>query len=155
MSLAVVWFVYPLALALAQAPQAAPAPASEAFTHAEKTRLDGEPDIEDRVKLYEAVSTRHLRSVQALVKEEAFDKLPAELKAWSDAVEASRDDIEKHISRKKKSRALIRYEIHLRKAIAELGELKYKVSEAADSLEAAIAKAEDARKRFVSILFPS
>src|SRR5262245_53561869 len=154
MSLSVLWLLSPLAVVLQAAP-AAPTQSNEAFTHAEKVRLDSDGDIEDRVKIYESVSTRHLRSMQALVKEES-DKIPAGLEAWAAAIETSREDIEKHISRNKKSRALIRYEIHLRKAITELNEIKFKrPAEASEAFEKWNVKAEEVRRRFVSILFPS
>jgi hypothetical protein len=132
-------------------------PASpDTLTPSERAKLEGETDIEARVRLYEAVSTRHLRAVEEHVKTEEFEKLPPQLQAWADVISASRVDAEKHISRKKKSRALIRYEIHLRKAIGDVRALKFKLpTEIEAVLLSWIEKAEEARTKFVEILFPS
>lgn len=83
-----------------------------------------------------------------------FDKLAVALNAWSELLSLSARDIEKAVDRKKKSRALIRYEIHLRGAAGEVRDLKYRLPEEhQDLIDTWVNRAEEVRKQLVEILF--
>jgi hypothetical protein len=69
-------------------------------------------------------------------------------------LESSLEDVKGSTARKDKSRALIRYEIHLRKAIGNVQELKHKASaDQFDDLEAWLTRAEEIHRKFVDMLF--
>lgn len=126
----------------------------DVLTAAERQKLGGSRKIDDRVKVYEAASMRHLQTARALAKSQDFSRLSEHLRFWGDLISVSRDDVDKNINRKKKSRALIRYEIHLRKAIGEMSKLMLTFPADEDqNWESWMEKAEAARKRFVEILF--
>jgi hypothetical protein len=124
------------------------------LTPAERQKLGSSSKIDGRVKVYEVASKRHLQGAHTLAKSEEFARLGTHFQLWGDLISTSMDDIEKNIGRKKKSHALIRYEIHLRKAIEEMNKLKLTIPTDEDQhQESWMEKAEAARKRFVEILF--
>ena len=89
----------------------------------------------------------------ALQKQE-FEVVDDGLNAWIKVLSASLEDIEMNVNRKKMSRALIRYEIQLRKAFGDLQDLKYKTPvEEQEKIEKWLGRAEGIRDSFLSILF--
>ena len=136
-------------------PLAATSLAQEFFTATEKSALEKERKVDNRIKVYEAVSTRLYRSMQGRVREHDFAALEGDLETWVKLLSASLEDIEENVSRKKKPRALIRFEIHLRRTILDAKSLKFKLPhERQDQFDFWLERAEEARKKIVAILFP-
>ncbi len=121
---------------------------------AEKLRLQTETKLDNRIKMYEAASTRCESIVQYALSTPTPPSITPTLNGWMQLLEASLKDIEQSADRKNKSKALIRYEIQLRKAISELQDFKMKGSyEQLQEIDAWTEKAENIRKKFVDILF--
>jgi hypothetical protein len=121
---------------------------------AEKERLRAAPKLDDRIKIYNAGLGRCRKSADAAIARQDSAALTKALADWMVLLEHSLQDIEATADRRKKSKALIRYEIQLRKALADLDESKLKLTyEQMEELEAWLDKAEKIRKRFVDILF--
>jgi hypothetical protein len=121
---------------------------------AEKQRLRGAEKLDDRIKIYQAALGRCRSSVQGAIAKQDSTALSDTLSDWMILLEHSLQDVEATADRKKKSKALIRYEIQLRKALDDLDESKLKVNyEQMEELGTWLGRAERIRKRFVDILF--
>ena len=138
-----------------QASSAPPAPgALESLTATEKGQLEREPNVDNRIRVYEAANLRFQKQVEGEFQNDEFDRIPPQLGAWTEMLETSRKDVEANANRKKKSRAVIRYEIQLRKTISEVKNLALKAT--ADHqkyLEDWLNSAERVRKSLVDVLF--
>ncbi len=146
-----------LLLALGFGLQAAnPSPASgDGLTSAEKDQLQKEQKIDNRIKIYEAASTRLFKTLEAQVLKDEFQSVPGTLKEWTSLLDLASKDIDSNASRKKKSKALIRYEIQLRKSLADVQGFKIRAPvDQQDEFDAFLSHAEEIRKKFVDILFP-
>ena len=76
------------------------------------------------------------------------------LHCWKDRLTASLKDIEAKVNRKKKSGALIDYEIQLRKSIFYVSDVRLKAPYTQqDGFDSWIAEAELVHQKFVDILF--
>ena len=129
---------------------------SEPLTAAEKNQLEREPNVEDRIRVYEAASSRIYGSIRNLILRQQFEDVGAEMSSWLDLLSEAQQDIEQNISRKKKSKNLIRFEIHLRKAIGDLKERKLQVpADQQEDFESWLTRLDHVRKKFVDILFGS
>lgn len=146
-----------LAASLLQQPGSTPPAGTggrDPFSPQERTRLRREQKIDGRIKLYDAASQRLLKSVSTSVKEEKLEGLATTLDDWSMILAEALKDIEASVQPGKKPKPLIRFEIQLRKAIADVEELKTTTGvEAFDILNSWINHAEQVRSRFVDILF--
>ena len=126
------------------------------LTPAERVKFENSSKVDDRIKIYESASKRLLGSAKALAEAQELTKIKDLLLSWSNLISASKEDIEKNINRKKKSRARILYEIHLRKAVGEVNNLRLAYPAVDDQYwQFWLDKAESARKSFVGILFNS
>ncbi len=120
----------------------------------EKAQLEKEEKIDNRIKIYEGASTRWHGAIRRGVSTNDYNGIPEIMKAWTSLLTASLKDIDEHMQRKKKSRALIQYEIQLRKEITEMQDFKLKAPlELQEDFEQWMANAEDVHKKFVDILF--
>ena len=127
---------------------------SDAFSPAERSRLQRESKIDGRVKVYDAASQRLLKSVTAKVRENDLGGLKTALSDWSRVLTEALKDVEASVKPGKKPKPLMRFEIQLRKAIAEIEGFKTTSGvEVFDLLNAWITQAEETRSRFVDILF--
>jgi len=134
-----------LAVVSQEMPSNSKARVSEPLTAAEKNQLEREPNVEDRIRVYEAASSRIYGSIRNLILRQQFED-----------VGEAQQDIEQNISRKKKSKNLIRFEIHLRKAIGDLKERKLQVpADQQEDFESWLTRLDHVRKKFVDILFGS
>lgn len=121
---------------------------------AERVQLGKEEKIDNRIKVYEAASIRWHGSIRRGVTTNDYSGISEMLKAWTRLLSASLKDIDKHMQRKKKSRALIRYEIQLRKEITEMQDFKLRApAELQEDFEQWSSGAEAVHKKFVDILF--
>lgn len=140
-----------------QAEQQPPAPLWNdlgALTLAEISQLEKADKVDKRIRIFETASARILGSIRSEVQKNQFTTVPGQLRSWSDFLFTTLKDIEVSVDRKKKSKALIRYEIHLRKAISEVKEWKIdSPHDLQDSFDAWLAQAEDVRKKCIDILF--
>ena len=82
----------------------------------EKARINRAQSVDDRIKVYHSASKRMQQSVDAAVSSNDFSGVPDALKLWVALLSGSLEDIEANLKTKKKSKALIRYEIQVRKA---------------------------------------
>jgi hypothetical protein len=134
--------------------QAVQLPGPDGLTTAERSKLEKEAKIDSRIRVYEAASTRFHRSVRNAVQKEEFEIVHEEFNSWIKILSASLEDIEANVNRKKMSRPLIRFEIHLRKAFLDLQDLKHKAPlEEQEKIETWLARAEGIRNSFLNILF--
>lgn len=142
-----------LALALLLQGAGASAP-GEIFDAKEKSRLEKARNVEGRIKVYESASKRIQHSLEGSIGKEEFDSVPEILNLWAALLTHSLEDIQTNLKTKKKSRALINYEIQIRKSISNMENAKIKIPvEQQDAWEDCLAEAEKVRKRFVEILF--
>jgi hypothetical protein len=124
------------------------------LTPLEKSQLEVEDKIENRIRTYGLASLRFHKLIEGAVLREDLQNLGESFECWSDLLSSSLKDIEKSVERKKKSKALIRYEIQLRKSISDITELKLKVTlEEQKQFDAWLEQAEEIRRKFVDILF--
>lgn len=130
-------------------------PESSIFTPKEMSKLDREKNVEDRIKVYESASKRIQEELDSAVSKNNFETVPETLKTWTSLLSRSLDDIEANLNKKKKSRPLIRYEIQVRKSIANTRNYKMGAPlEQHDLFDACLEEAERIRQKFVQILFP-
>jgi len=149
-------FIWPFALLLAFFFQAGDVPpvAGEVFNSAEKAQLENAKNIEQRIKVYTAASRRIQQTLETSVDKEDFRTVPENLTLWIALLSKSLEDIEANLKSKKKSGALIKYEIQLRKSIANTASLKIKAPvDQQDLFDSCISQAETVRRKFVAILF--
>jgi hypothetical protein len=141
-------------LILCACAEAQPQAALDWATSAERTRLQSQEKIENRIKVYELASERYRKEVMEYAGRQEFDALTQILASWTQLLEESHKDIDANIGRKKKSRALIRYEIQLRKSIGDMQQTKLKArADDLEEFESWVDRAEEIRKTFVNILF--
>jgi hypothetical protein len=140
---------------LAQAPPGSDAKWTSALFPEERAQLARQSRIEGRVPIYQKASARFAPSLEKLVHEEKFAEVRKELELWKELIAASRDDIVASVPPGKRPKAVIRYEIHLRKMIAQMQSLRVKASvEAFDAFERWGASAEECRKAILAVIFP-
>ncbi len=144
-------FVFALLLQAGSSP-----PGSDlGLTAAEKDALQREQKIDNRIKIYDNASERLSKTIESLVRKDSFQSVPDVLKSWGDVLEMAAKDIDSNASRKKKSKALIRFEIRLRKEIGAAQEYKIRAPvDQQDLFNSWLNRAEEIRKKFVDILFP-
>jgi hypothetical protein len=125
------------------------------FLPAEKAKIETEQNVEKRIKVYEAASKRIQKSMEASVRKDDFSAVPHDLQLWTALLSKSLEDIEANLKTKKKSRALIKYEIQVRKSIDRTESFKIRAPvDQQDVFDECIAKAEAIHEKFVRILFP-
>lgn len=147
-------FVCTLAFWLQGSIPPAPAAAADCVTALEKKRLSGEVKIDDRTKIYREISERLHQAVQSAVAKQSFSEVPLLIGCWKEHLAASLKDIEANINRKKKSGALINYEIQLRKSIVDMTANRLKAPyEQHSDFESWLAQANTVHEKFVDILF--
>ena len=131
-----------------------PAVAGDVFTSAEKAQIENANNVERRIKVYESASRRLQQTLETAVAKDEFQTVPENLKLWITLLSKSLEDIEANLKSKKKSTALIKYEIQVRKSIANSTSLKIKAPiEQQDLFDSCLAEAEKVREKFVEILF--
>jgi hypothetical protein len=128
----------------------APAAATDGCrTEAETKRLAKEGKIDGRIRIYREISDRYRNTM-----EQNFDQVQDLFVCWKELLTESLKDIEANINRKKKSGALIDFEIHVRKSINVVNDVRLKAPyQQNDNFEAWLIQANTVRKRFVDILF--
>jgi len=149
-------FIWPFALLLAFFFQAGDVPpvAGEVFNSAEKAQLENAKNIEQRIKVYTATSRRIQQTLETSVDKEDFRTVPENLTLWIALLSKSLEDVEANLKSKKKSGALIKYEIQLRKSITNTTSLKIRAPvDQQDLFDSCISQAETVRRKFVAILF--
>ena len=140
---------------LTQAAVLPPADEADCLTASEKTRLEKETRLDGRVRAYDDVCKRFENGLILLIQHQDLKAVPAHLKCWNDVLDQSLRDIENSPGRKDKSKALIRYEIHLRQAINSVQESKTRADvDMLDAFDAWLAHAEAIRQKIVAFLFP-
>jgi len=145
---------FALVLSLCTQAGGVPLAASEILNSAEKVQMERADSIDRRIKVYEAASKRIQQTLQDSVLKEDFGAVPEALNRWTALLALSLEDIEANLKSKKRSRSLINYEIHVRKAIANTQSLKIRAPvDQQDSFDSCLVRAEAVRKKLVEILF--
>jgi hypothetical protein len=148
----------PLALLLSlllQSGGAQPSP-EDCFSPVERAQFEKAVSIDNRIKIYEKVSIRLQQELATAVTKEDFQSVPRTLNNWNSLLSKSLEDIEANLKSKKKSRALINYEIQIRKSIDRVQNLKIRATmDLQDPFDSCLEQAEKVRRRFVEILFRS
>jgi hypothetical protein len=130
------------------------APTGECVNAAETKRLAGQSGIDGRIKAYRDISERYHKAVVSAVAGKRFAEIPPLIACWTERIEVSRKDIEDNVNRKKKSGALIDYEIQLRRSVVDLNSARIKAPhDMQEQFESWIAQAIQTRQKFVDILF--
>jgi hypothetical protein len=120
----------------------------------EKLKIQKEININGRIKIYKQASERIQRSIQDAIAKNDFETVPNDLKSWTSLLSESLEDIEANLKSKKKSKDLIRFETHVRKAIFNSRNYKTKAPiDQQDLFQSCLDQAEKIRTRFVDILF--
>jgi hypothetical protein len=140
---------------LAQQPSQVPEFA-DVLTPAEKAQLVRATKIDSRIKVYQAASERYKAEVSVEMGKHAYASLPETLRLWGQMLSMSAKDIDAGITnRKKKSGALIQYEIQLRRSITDMQAFKTAVPvDVIDHFDEWLTLAEAVHQQFVDILFP-
>lgn len=136
--------------------QVTPVPLLEgyALNVEEKGRISRAQSVDNRIKVYHSASKRMQQSVHAAVSSNDFSGFPDALKLWVALLTGSLEDIEANLKTNKKSKALIHYEIQVRKANSAFRGYKTKAPvDQQDELEEQITGAEKIRQKFVDIIF--
>ncbi len=108
-----------------------------------------------RYRLIGSGAVRLSRLMQGALQEHDFARLEQGSENWVKLLSASLEDIEENVNRKKKSRALINFEIHLRRTILDMKSFKFKLpADQQNQFDSWLDRAEEARKKMVKILFP-
>ena len=127
---------------------------SDCLTEKEKKALFQESGIDGRVKAYRRISERIHLAIEDAAEKQKFDGITPLVACWKELLTSSLKDIEANINRKKKSGALIDYEIQLRKSIVDMKDVRLRMPyPQQDDLEAWITQADAAHKKTVDILF--
>jgi hypothetical protein len=135
-------------------PGSAPPATGNLFSPAEQAQLEKASNVEGRIKVYTAASKRIQHSLETAVGKDNFETVPDDLKLWTALLSKSLEDIEANLQTKKKSRALINYEIQVRKSISQTESFKIRAPiEQQDLFESCLSDAAKVRKKFVDILF--
>jgi hypothetical protein len=120
----------------------------------EKGQLARAIEVEQRIKVYTAASSRIQQTLRGMAANGDFAGIPASLQVWNTLLSGSLQDIEANLKTKKKSRALIRYEIQVRKLLTEAQEYKNGIPEEdGETFRSLLAQADKTRKQFVEIIF--
>jgi hypothetical protein len=132
-----------------------PPNSDDGLTAVEREQLQKEQKIDNRIRIYDSASARLLKILEGAVLKEDFQPATATLQGWTTLLTMSLKDIDQNENRKKKSRNLIRFEIHLRKAISDVQGFKMRAPVGQeDAFDAWLNKAEELRKKLVDIIFP-
>jgi hypothetical protein len=142
-----------LANMIVQADRITP-PQGDSMMPLERSKLQKEEKINNRIKIYKTASTRYLETFSSETSTNDFESVPPTLQVWMSLLTESLQDIDANVERKKKSKTLIDYEIHLRKSINEIKDYKVKAPlEQQDFLDSWVAQAEKIQAKFLDILF--
>jgi hypothetical protein len=151
--MAILASVFLILTLLTQTAGLSPAPA-KAFTSEEYSRLAASKSPNNRISIYDEASERIQKDLQAAAKKEQFETVPDLLTTWISLLQTSLEDIETNSNANKKTKKLRKFEIHLRKAIKDLRDIKLKAPvEQQDTFDSGIVKAETIRKKLIDILF--
>lgn len=126
----------------------------DCLTPIEKKQLSAEENIDKRIKIYRQISTRLHQTVEMALSKKSFEEIPSLLSCWKDHLAVSLKDVEAKINRKKKSGALIDYEIAVRKSILDMSDARLKAPYQQQSdFDSWLEQAKIVHERFVDILF--
>jgi len=126
------------------------------FTAKEKEKIvKNADDIGERIEAYRDASIRIHKTLLKTISDKEYSSVSEQLKTWMSLLSESIKDIESSINpKKKKSKALIKYEIQVRKAVNDLRDYKIRAPyEQQDILEQCIDLADAVRGKMVDLLF--
>ena len=125
------------------------------FTDKEIIKLEKEKDVNDRIKIYTNASKRIQKRLNEAASKGEFGSVPDDLNLWMELLIKSLEDIKTNLEPGKKSKNLIKYEIQVRKSLADMEDYMIKAPlEQQDAFESSIRQAGEIRQRFVALIFP-
>ena len=129
---------------------------TDVLTTTESAALTKATKIDGRIKVYQTASERFRADLSTEMAKHNYSAIPDTLKLWAQLLKISLKDIDESITnRKKKSGALIHYEIKLRRSITDTQAYKTAVPvDVIDEFDTWLAHAESVHQKFVDILFP-
>ena len=125
------------------------------FTEKEINKLKKERDLNDRIKIYTNASKRIQKRLHRAASKNEFQAVPSDLKLWMELLTKSLEDIETNLKPGKKSKNLIKYEIQVRKSLADMEDDRIRAPfEQQDLFASSLKQAERIRQKFVELIFP-
>lgn len=131
------------------------APSASCLMDQEKERLARETNLDRRIRIYEAASHRCSESLMGYITRGEHQHCAGMLQAWRTLLDQALEDIMARPGRKDRSRALLRFEIELRRAIDAVRDARFNLPpEQLEKADAQLERADEVRKQLVKILFP-
>jgi hypothetical protein len=129
-------------------------PADSVLNPDEKLRIEKEVNVDQRIKIYWKASERIQKTIDEAVVKDDYKTVPNNLKMWTALLSESLSDIQANLKTKKKSKKLIAYEVHVRKAISNVQSYKIRSPvEQQDIFNACLDQAKKIHRIFIDILF--
>lgn len=146
----------PLLLALLNQAETLPSgPMPDSLSPAQKSKLAATQKIDKRIKIYDQASDQRGHAVGKAAGQKNSDAVTSALRSWTELLDYALSDIQANAKQSSRSKALKNFEIHLRKAIGEVGDLETKGSyEQYEEFESWMKHANEVRQKLVLILFP-
>jgi hypothetical protein len=146
----------PLLLVLLYQVEALPSgPMPDSLSPAQQSELEAAQKIDKRIKIYDQASDQRRRAVEKAAGQKNSDAVTSALRSWTELLDYALTDIQANAKQSSRSKALKNFEIHLRKAIGEMGDLETKGSyEQYEVFESWMRHANEVRQKLVLILFP-
>ena len=126
------------------------------FTDKEQKKIEkNQDDLKERIEVYKDASVRMQKKLRKDIRAKNFSPVPDYLKTWTSLLSGSLKDIEANLNPdKKRPKALIKYEIEIRKAVNDLKDYQLRAPvEQQDAFDLCIAEADTIRGKIVDILF--
>ena len=99
---------------------------TEIFTAKEIKKLEKERNVNDRIKIYTNASKTIQKRLHKAVSRGQFQSVPGEMKLWTTLLSKSYEDIKANLNPEKKSKNLIKFEIQVRKSLADIRDYQLK-----------------------------
>jgi hypothetical protein len=148
-----IWPFFFILSALIQTGNKAPV-LDEILNSQEKAKFSESNSLKNRLDVYKSASIRIQKDLQLAISKEDFSLVARILKTWTQLLSESLKDVEASPKMKKRLRALISFEIQVRKSIATMNDYKIRApSDMQDAFDSCLVTAETIRKQFVDVLF--
>jgi hypothetical protein len=146
----------PLLLALLNQAETLPSgPMPDSLSPAQQSKLEAAQKIDRRIKIYDEASDQRRHAAEKAAGQKNSDAVTSALRSWTELLDYALTDIRANAKQSSRSKALKNFEIHLRKAIGEMGDLETKVSyEQYEEFKSWMKHAGEVRQKLVLILFP-
>jgi hypothetical protein len=129
-------------------------PQDDGLLPMERSKLQSENKIDSRIKIYTLAASRCHKTFDSAVSANNVESVISALQVWMNLLNESFKDIDANVGRKKKSGALINFEITLRKSIKEVKDYRVNAPpEHRGYLDSWVTEAEQIQAKCLNILF--